>query len=283
MQPSNFHSHCHFCDGSHPPEDYVTQALQQGFRAYGFSSHAPLPFYTNWNMNAGHMQRYIGEIDRLKKTYRNQIEIYTGLEIDFLDLSYNAGIPYFRDLPLDYRIGSVHFLKRKDPLCEDNMTCIDGDPSEFVQAVQQYYGGSTRKIVTDFFAASMQMVATGGFDIVGHMDKIYMNASYLPDFRDEDEWYTNLVHEYLLFIAQRQLVVEVNTKHFNRSRQTYPQIKHLRLLYDLHIPVMVNSDCHSPHLIDDGRQAVLEMLKRVGFQCTRELVQHQWQDVPISS
>ena len=36
-----------------------------------------------------------------------QLEIYAGLEIDYLDETYNASIPYFQELPLDYRIGSI--------------------------------------------------------------------------------------------------------------------------------------------------------------------------------
>ena len=110
MQLSNYHSHCTFCDGRSTPEDFIKFAVAHGFRAYGFSSHSPLPFETFWNMSKDDMPEYLTEIERLKKKYSNRLEIYVGLEIDFLDESYNASIPYFRNLPLDYRIGSIHFL-----------------------------------------------------------------------------------------------------------------------------------------------------------------------------
>ena len=51
MQLSNYHSHCTFCDGRSTPEDFVKFAVSHGFRAYGFSSHSPLPFETFWNMS----------------------------------------------------------------------------------------------------------------------------------------------------------------------------------------------------------------------------------------
>ena len=41
---TNYHGHCHYCDGQEPPEAYVRAALEQGMRSYGFSSHAPLPY-----------------------------------------------------------------------------------------------------------------------------------------------------------------------------------------------------------------------------------------------
>ena len=67
MQLSNYHSHCTFCDGRSTPEDFVKFAISHGFRAYGFSSHSPLPFETFWNMSKDDMPEYLAEIDRLKK------------------------------------------------------------------------------------------------------------------------------------------------------------------------------------------------------------------------
>lgn len=111
MQLSNYHSHCTFCDGRSTPEDFIKFAVAHGFRAYGFSSHSPLPFETFWNMSKDDMPEYLTEIERLKKKYSDRLEIYVGLEIDFLDESYNASIPYFRNLPLDYRIGPSTFFR----------------------------------------------------------------------------------------------------------------------------------------------------------------------------
>ena len=72
------------------------------------------------------MPEYLQEIKRLKQKYSDQLEIYAGLEIDYLDETYNASIPYFQELPLDYRIGSIHFLPVSERLVEENMVCIDG-------------------------------------------------------------------------------------------------------------------------------------------------------------
>jgi len=281
MLNTNFHSHCTFCDGRNHPEDFIKFAVAKHFRAYGFSSHSPLPFETFWNMSACDMDEYINEITRLKEKYEDLIEIYLGMEIDFLDETYNASIPYFRSLPLEYRIGSVHFLSRGLPLIEENVVCIDGPYEEFALAIEQHYRGSVRLITEDFFLNSMQMVENGGFDIVGHLDKIYQNGIRHPDFDIHTVWYQKLLETYIDLIAEKGLIVEINTKNFVRKQQTFPHINTLKLLHKHRIPIMVNSDCHSPDLVNDGREQTLAILKETGFRTTRELVKGIWQDVTI--
>lgn len=281
MQPSNFHSHCTFCDGRSHPEDYIKFALLQKFRAYGFSSHSPLPFETFWNMSALDMDEYLNEITRLKEVYKGQIEIYTGLEIDYLDETYNASIPYFQNLPLDFRISSVHFIPWEDPLSEANMTCIDGGYEEFAKAIEMRYKGNIRLATEAFFYSSMHMVEQGGFEIVGHMDKIYMNASRHSGFDINAPWYRKLQEAYVDLIAEKGLIVEINTKNYVRKKQTFPHSDLFKLLYKHNIPVMVNSDSHFPDLINAGRAEVLALLKVAGFRTTRELVAGKWEDLAI--
>lgn len=281
MQLSNYHSHCTFCDGRSAPEDFVKFALSHGFRAYGFSSHSPLPFDTFWNMSKDDMPEYLTEIGRLREKYRSQIELYIGLEIDYLDETYNASIPYFRELPLDYRIGSIHFLPMSDALKEDNMVCIDGAFSEFESAVGHHFGGDIRRLVERFFVASMKMVEAGGIDIVGHMDKIYMNGHKCEGFSLDADWYRKPLFDYLDLIASKGLMVEVNTKNLTRKQQTFPHTQYLSQLQARNIPILVNSDCHFPDLVNDGREAAFALLREAGFETSRELIGGSWQDVAL--
>lgn len=281
MQLSNYHSHCTFCDGRSTPEDFVKFAISHGFRAYGFSSHSPLPFETFWNMSKDDMPEYLMEIKRLKDKYSGQLDIYVGLEIDYLDETYNASISYFRELPLDYRIGSIHFLPIAEPLTEENMVCIDGSFSDYRDAVDQYYQSDISKLVAHYFTSTKKMIEAGGIDIVGHMDKIYMNGHKYPGFSFDADWYQEPFNECLHLIAEKGLMVEVNTKNLQKKQQTYPHMAYLNRLEQLHIPVMVNSDCHYPDLVNDGRAEAFEILKQAGFKTTRELINGQWEDVAI--
>ena len=106
---TNYHSHCDFCDGHAPMELFVREAVKEGFSSYGVSSHAPFPVQNGCNMQKEKMTAYLEEFRRLKQLYSSEIDLYIGLEIDFLDDSFNPSIDYFQSLPLDYRIGSVHY------------------------------------------------------------------------------------------------------------------------------------------------------------------------------
>ena len=281
MFRSNFHSHCTFCDGRNHPEDFIKFAIAKQFRAYGFSSHSPLPFETFWNMSSCDLPEYINEIYRLKEKYSEIIEIYIGMEIDYLVETYDASIPYFSSLPLDYRIGSVHFIPWQKPLTEANTVCIDGSFADFKKSVERHYQGNVWLITEAFFRQSMLMVETGGFDIVGHLDKIYMNGSRYPDFDINHDRYQQLFEDYIVLIAEKGLIVEINTKNYIPKHQTFPHIEAMQLLHKHRIPIMVNSDCHSPDLVNDGREQTLALLKETGFRTTRELVKGVWQDIAI--
>lgn len=281
MQYSNYHSHCDFCDGRSFPEDFVKFAIRNGFRAYGFSSHSPLPFETFWNMSKEDMNEYLAEIRRLKEKYADKLEIYCGLEIDFLDKTYNASIPYFQELPLDYRISSIHYLPLQMPLEEENMMCIDGSYDAFKISTEEYYGGDIRKVVRHFYQSSCEMVEAGGFDVVGHLDKIYMNGQRFPGFSLDAEWYKKEFFNCLDLIQEKGLMVEVNTKNYVKKRELFPHQVFLKCLKERNIPVMVNSDCHYPDLVNDGREAAFDFLKEAGYKNTCELVKGVWQEVAL--
>jgi histidinol-phosphatase (PHP family) len=232
-------------------------------------------------MSKEDLPEYIEEINRLKHKYAETIEIYLGLEIDYLDKTYNASTEYFQSMPLDYSISSIHFLQWQEPLLEENMVCIDGSYTDFENGVNKHYGGSIRRITEHFFESSVSMIESGGFDIVGHIDKIYMNGSRHPDFDIHADWYRKPFLGLLDLIAEKGFIVEVNCKNKTKKGQTYPHIESYGELKKRHIPVMVNSDCHYPDLVNDGREDTLALLKNAGYHTIRELINGKWEDVEI--
>ena len=232
-------------------------------------------------MSRDDMDEYLAEIARLKAKYEGQIELYVGLEVDFLDRTYNASIPYFKNLPLDYRIGSIHFLPLSPVLEERNMACIDGAYSEFARTVDAFFEGDIRRMVRRYFEAEMEMVEAGGIDIVGHIDKIYMNGQRYPGFSLDAEWYRRPLLDLLDFVRERGLMVEVNTKNLVKKGETYPHRQFLGELRSRRIPVMVNSDCHYPDLVNDGRAEGFQLLEQAGFDATMELVGGKWTEIGL--
>ena len=275
---TNYHSHCAYCDGLAPAEDFVKEAIAMGFSSYGISSHSPIPFDSCWNMKQEKLNDYINEINGLKEKYKNEIELYIGLEIDYLDKTYNPASPVFKAIPLDYRIGSVHFLKTGDA----QFTDIDTAPEQFKITVDKIFNGNIVKLVRDYFDTMMQMIETGGFDFIGHADKVSMNASsYSPGITNE-KWYIKLIQDYFHFIAEKGRMVEINTKAWNKKSLFFPNRQHFSLLKKLNIPVVVNADTHHPSLINDGRPEALRELLSEGFTHVHQLIHGQWKEVEIA-
>lgn len=274
---TNYHSHCNYCDGKAPLEDFILSAIEKGFSSYGISSHAPLPFPTRWTMNKEDVPAYLAEAGALKEKYASRIELYIGMEIDYLNEESNPSVSFFRELPLDYRIGSVHLLEAEDGTVVDT----DTTKEKFKERLDKYFGGDLKSTVLHYYRNLMRMVESGGFDIVGHADKISYNADYCEPGVLEQTWYKEIIGECFSLIAERSLMVEINTKAYKNLGVFYPNKALFPLLKEKHIPVMVNSDAHYPELINDARPEAFAALREAGIYTVMELHHGQWQEVPI--
>ena len=234
---TNYHSHSLYCDGRAGMEDFVRFAISEGFTSYGFSSHAPLPFSTAWAMEWDRMDDYLAEFHRMKKKYARKIELYLGLEIDYLNEESNPSVDCFRKLPLDYRIGSVHMLYND----ESEVVDVDVSAAAFKRIVDEQFGGDLERVVRLYYGRLRRMLELGGFDIVGHADKM----------------------------------------HYNDLGTFYPNERYFPLLHSLGIRVQVNSDSHYPERINSGRPEALRALVKAGYKTVMELYDGKWQEMPI--
>lgn len=277
MYWSNYHSHSTFCDGRSSMEEFVHFAIAKGVKKYGFSSHAPLPFPTRWTMPEDDFVDYEQEFRRLKDKYKSEIELFLGLEIDFIEGCSDTGNDFFNDKKLDYSIGSVHYL---DSLGNNNeYWSIDGGFAEFNSGLKQLYKGNIREATRRFFDVTNKMIEKGGFDIVGHVDKITYHGTKFRDFNVADKWYTDLMTNTLELIKSRGLMLEINTKSLREHGITYPHSSFYPLINEIGIPVMVNSDCHYPTNITDGFRETYNTLKEAGFSTLQQMVDGHWKPV----
>lgn len=257
--------------------DFVEEAVAEGFASYGISSHAPFPVANNCNMHRERLADYLDEFHRLKSLYASKIELYVGLEIDFLDDTFNPSIPYFQELPLDYRIGSVHYIVTPDGTPIDT----DGSPDRFRGYVDTYFGGDVDEAVRRFYRSSFRLIELGGFDFLGHLDKIGLNASLYRPGLDREAWYRRLVNDYLEAIASRHLLVEINTKAFATRGRFFPSEDCFEQMHRLGIRVVVNSDAHYPAKINAGRPEALHALARAGYTAVWQLSRGEWVEAPL--
>lgn len=202
MDLCTYHSHCNFCDGKAPAENFVKAAIEAGFHSYGISSHSPLPFETRWSLSKGNVEAYLTEIKRLQEKYAGQIELYVGMEIDYLNDDWGPAVEYFQRMPLDYRIGSVHLVTEEQT---GEIMDMDGKFEDFRENLRLIFHDDLKYLVEAYFKASSRMVELGGFDFVAHLDKISMNGSLMDSTLTEQEWYNRLfVGLYVLDSEERR-------------------------------------------------------------------------------
>ena len=253
----NLHTHTQFCDGHAPMEDFVIEAIEMGFTHLGFSPHSPISVDSPCNMSPESVQQYFDEMERLRVNYGDRIRLYTSMEIDYVSVGDGPADEYFRNLPLDYRIGSVHFIPAIDNPSE--MVDIDGKYPAFKTRMGKYFNGDIEYVVKTFFSQMMAMVDEGGFDIVGHMDKIGFNASQYSMDIDEEPWYDKLVIDLFENIMGHHLAIEINTKAWLQRNRFYPNLKYFGMLKRFNAPVLVNSDAHYPTLLNSGRMEAIKL------------------------
>jgi histidinol-phosphatase (PHP family) len=240
---TDYHMHSTFSDGRSVPEDYIAPALAAGLQEIGFSEHLTLFRQPEeWNMNPANLSSYFKYLESVRENAG--IKIKNGLEVDYIEERENEIREFLASLPLDYVIGSVHYLGEKT---------VDFGP-EF------YEGKNIDKLFESYFALVGKAVASGLFDIIGHCDLIRIYG-YKPSM-DLEPMYRTLART----MKQYDVAFEVNTNGRNRPlADFYPDRRFLNIFHEEKVPVCVNSDAHMPARVAQYFEEAYELLRYMGF------------------
>lgn len=257
------HSHTQFCDGRADMDTMARAALDAGMKIYGFTPHSPVPFGSPCNMRAEDVEAYMAECDRIKRDYGPRGCMFlTGMEIDYAGPEWGPHSDYFRSLGLDFSIGSVHFI----PTQAGEPVDIDGRYEDFERKMRERFRNDIDYVVDTFYRCSESMVQLGGFDILGHFDKIAQNAAvYAPGIED-GEHYRSRVNALIDLIIDRGITIELNTKAWPTMGRFFPASRYLPHLVKAGVPIVVNSDAHYPDRINAGRDEGLALLRQIRLE-----------------
>jgi histidinol-phosphatase (PHP family) len=276
-----FHCHSHFCDGEGSPEEYIRRAVNLGTFAHGFTSHGPVGFPNTWSMKRDVMNDYIASIEVLKSAYASIIDIYLGLEADYIPgKSDPAALK--SEFGLDYVIGSVHYVKQFNSGVPWQ---IDGSPEDFERGYTEIFNRRPQALMNEYYSLIRAMVRETPPDVVGHLDKIKMHNGSFRLFHEDDKWYMEEVIHTLEEIRDAGIIIEVNTRSIYKKARSepYPGLNILRNIRKMNIPIMLNSDAHHPSELNKGYDIVLPMLDELGFTELQVLKDGSWSAVRISN
>jgi histidinol-phosphatase (PHP family) len=268
---ANLHTHCTYCDGKTGIGELVEEAKQQNLISLGVSSHAPLPFDRGWAMKKERFNDYLRELDELKHKNR-QIQLYSGLEVDFIPGKISPADYQHR---LDYTIGSIHFVEQ---LPDGTPWEIDNTKAVFMDGLSRIYDGNIREAVTRYFELTRQMIRDSKPDVVGHLDKIKIQNTGDRLFNESESWYKQQVEETLRAIADSGVIVEVNTRgiYQKKAETTYPSPWIVRRMKELNVAVTISSDAHHPKDLTNCFTEAATVLLSAGYTTIHTLHDHKW-------
>lgn len=280
MKPANFHTHCNLCDGEGEPEAYVQEAVKRGFGALGFSSHAPLPQPSDWTLNWDTVPLYLETVTNLKRRYKDRIDIYLGMEIDYIPGRMGPATPEFERLNLDYRIGAVHTYEDEKT---GNLYGIDGTVEEFEHILYTLFNGDMQAFVRDYFQRVRDMAETQPPDIIAHFDLQKIRNGDSHAYSETASWYRSLVVSTLESISRGGSILEINTGGVVRKKTAsfYPSRWILEAAHSLNIPITISADAHTPDGIDAYFAEAKLSAREAGYREVMAMEDGRWRSFPL--
>lgn len=274
----NYHSHTHFCDGAQAPEEYVKACIERSYQSYGFSTHAPIPGGSVWNMKEEDLEQYISIVKSLQEKYRNELELYLSMEVDYLEDF--QGPSKYADI-LDYTLGSVHFIG-KGP--RENRFEMDGPYSKFLAGLEAHYQNHIVEAVEHYFKLNWDMIQNDPPDVIGHVDKIVSHLLKYDPAIIESDWYTDLLKETARIVEDSGVILEVNTRGLKSSKYptTYPHLNFLKILSNYDIKYQMNADVHKTANLDMGYVETLDVLRGLDIKELWIREKNEWKPISIA-
>ena len=227
---TNYHTHTTWCDGKDAPETVVMAAIDKGFDAIGFSSHAMLPEDdTPWVLTPEKAPRYAAEADYVPGGATPDRGAYAAVAPDYI-------------------IGSVHFVAAPDGM----RVCVDMSPESLAGGIRDHFGGSAEAYVRAYFAQVREMLLTCDFDIAGHLDLVRKFNVRHPYFDESAPWYLAELDRTADAVAASGKIAEVNTGAISRGwlDDAYPSAAFRERLRARGVMFILSADAHAADAID---------------------------------
>lgn len=240
----DYHTHTVYSDGQDQHRSYLRQAVYSGIDEVGFSDHFTI-LSTNWGINQKNIPLLKEEMQFLKTQEELPVSVKFGAEIDYIPGKEKEISSLISTLPLDYVIGSIHFL---------NNWNFDNDPEAFKNK-------NIDEVYDAYFSVVRKAISSDLYDVMGHIDVIKKFA-YYPSFSPY-EWYKKLIRS----LKSKDKVVEINTNGLNKPcREIYPDKNFVKMCFQSNIPVTLGSDAHVSNEVGQHFDQAVEMLKNIGYR-----------------
>ena len=260
---ADMHTHSSFSgDSESPMEEQLKEAIRLGLKHYCFTDHEDL-YYPEIQDDNGNLVNifslnvpaYLNSIKELKATYRDKINVLTGIELGLCKKALPEYEVLLKENNFDFVIASIHLIDGMDPYYPEFWLYHDSKA-----AVKRYFEIMS-EMITDFT----------DFDTLGHLDYIFRyikdEAGNPGDGNYSYQEYATLIDPILIRVIELDKSLEVNTAGYKYGLGSpNPQAKVLKRYRKLGgTKITIGSDGHKPeHLAYDFNKCEI-LLKELGF------------------
>ena len=245
----SYHNHTVWSDGRSTISELVASARGSGVTELGISDHfaiTPDGRSPDWSIQTDKLDAYVENVLRAAKS-ANDITIRLGVEVDFFPETLEASINLLKPYPLDFIIGSVHFI---------NEFVIDLNTDSWEKISQE----EKNQVWQTYWHHIAAVAKSGYFDFIGHFD-LPKKFKFYPD--------VDLTADALAAldaIAAVDAALEINTSGWHKPvGEAYPTLFYLEEARRRNIPLLINADSHySNHVIRDFERA-RELASAAGY------------------
>ena len=267
MRYSDLHTHTTFSDGLHSVEEMVQSAIRKNMVSIGISDHSFTGFDLRYCMKQDRLQHYLEEIRRVKALYRDQIEVYAGLEYDG-----------YSELPdrsaFDYLIGDCHYIRTYD-----GYHSVDHAKDEQWATIETYFDRDSMAYARAYYETYVARTQAHRPDILGHFD-VVVKHGFIDEQRAD---YRSLAVEALIACLEITPIVEINTGSVIRKWRDspFPNEFLMKAILDHGGKILFSSDSHRAETLTGWFDPAAELAKSIGFKSMMLLRNGAFQEVGI--
>lgn len=231
-------------------KEFIDVGHGRGIKEFGIVEHLYLfkeaseLLYKNKHVTS--MQtRNIADYFKFLTEMKDKYNLKIGIEVDYVEEFEEEIRDFIKDLPVDFLIGSVHYL------------------GEWAFDLNRdWQGRDINDVYKKYYDTLMKAVDSDMFDIIGHPGNIEY-FGYKPSSEVEDD----LVRNFYNKLAKTDIVVEINSGGLYRPAGiVFPELKWLKTLNELNIEVTCSSDAHDPiHTGWEIQKKIIPALKESGY------------------
>ncbi|WP_404404335.1 histidinol-phosphatase HisJ [Jeotgalibacillus malaysiensis] len=259
------HIHTPYCP--HGSQDalslYAEKAIEAGLKDITFTEHAPLPegFYDtvpdkDSGMRQEDLEHYLKDIEAIKKVYKKDLRIHTGLEVDYIEGFEEETRNFLNQYgpALDDSILSVHFLK-----AADRYVCLDFSPDAFKELIS--LTGSADAVHSLYYETVIQSaLADLGEYKPKRMGHITLARKFQRLFPALDSHEAE-IQQLLNVIKSRNLELDYNGAGTGKPycQETYPSPAIASAAHQMGIKLVYGSDAHTASGLMQGSDQLIAL------------------------